>query len=31
MRRLTALETAGAEISAQDLPTTPPVALRALA
>jgi D-glucosaminate PTS system EIIB component len=30
MRRLTALETAGAEITAQDLPTTPPVALRAL-
>jgi len=31
MRRLTALESAGAEITAQDLPTTPPVALRALA
>lgn len=31
MRRLTALESSGAEISAQDLPTTPPVALRALA
>ncbi|HET7240119.1 MAG TPA: PTS sugar transporter subunit IIB [Gemmatimonadales bacterium] len=30
MRRLTSLETAGAEITAQDLPTTPPVALRAL-
>jgi mannose/fructose/N-acetylgalactosamine-specific phosphotransferase system component IIB len=31
MRRLGALEAAGAEITAQDLPTTPPVALRALA
>lgn len=31
MRRLGALESSGAEISAQDLPTTPPVALRALA
>lgn len=31
MRRLTALESSGAEISAQDLPTTPPVSLRALA
>jgi len=30
MRRLNALEASGAEISAQDLPTTPPVALRAL-
>jgi mannose/fructose/N-acetylgalactosamine-specific phosphotransferase system component IIB len=30
MRRLTALEAAGAEIVAQDLPTTPPVALRTL-
>jgi mannose/fructose/N-acetylgalactosamine-specific phosphotransferase system component IIB len=30
MRRLATLESAGAEISAQDLPTTPPVALRAL-
>jgi PTS system mannose-specific IIB component/fructoselysine and glucoselysine-specific PTS system IIB component len=30
MRRLTSLETAGAEITAQDLPTTPPVTLRAL-
>ena len=30
MRRLAALESAGAEITAQDLPTTPPVALRAL-
>jgi D-glucosaminate PTS system EIIB component len=31
MRRLGALEAAGAEITAQDLPTTPPVALRSLA
>ena len=31
MRRLAALESAGAEVTAQDLPTTPPVALRALA
>lgn len=31
MRRLNALETAGAEVTAQDLPTTPPVTLRALA
>jgi len=31
MRRLGALEAAGAEITAQGLPTTPPVALRALA
>ena len=30
MRRLQALEAAGAEVSAQDLPTTPPVALRSL-
>jgi PTS system mannose-specific IIB component/fructoselysine and glucoselysine-specific PTS system IIB component len=30
MRRLQALEAAGAEISAQDLPTTPPTALRSL-
>jgi PTS system mannose-specific IIB component/fructoselysine and glucoselysine-specific PTS system IIB component len=31
LRTLVALEAAGAEISAQDLPTTPPVPLRALA
>jgi D-glucosaminate PTS system EIIB component len=30
MRRLSALEASGAEITAQDLPTTPPVALRSL-
>jgi mannose/fructose/N-acetylgalactosamine-specific phosphotransferase system component IIB len=30
MARLAALETAGAAIAAQDLPTTPPVALKAL-
>jgi len=30
LRTLVALEAAGAEISAQDLPTTPPVPLRAL-
>jgi PTS system mannose-specific IIB component/fructoselysine and glucoselysine-specific PTS system IIB component len=30
MRRLNALQAAGAEITAQDLPTSPPVALRAL-
>ena len=30
MARLVALETAGAAIAAQDLPTTPPVALKAL-
>lgn len=30
MRRLQALEAAGAEVSAQDLPTTPPVTLRSL-
>jgi mannose/fructose/N-acetylgalactosamine-specific phosphotransferase system component IIB len=30
MRRLAALEEAGAVITAQDLPTTPPVALRSL-
>ena len=30
MRRLQALEATGAEVSAQDLPTTPPVALRSL-
>jgi mannose/fructose/N-acetylgalactosamine-specific phosphotransferase system component IIB len=31
LRTLTSLEQAGAEITAQDLPTTPPVALRNLA
>jgi PTS system mannose-specific IIB component/fructoselysine and glucoselysine-specific PTS system IIB component len=31
MARLAALESAGAAIAAQDLPTTPPVALKALA
>ncbi len=30
LRRLQALEAAGAEVSAQDLPTTPPVSLRSL-
>lgn len=30
MRRLLALEAAGADVTAQDLPTTPPVVLRAL-